>query len=241
MARSFALAGAALLIASGSAAGQGAPAASSRPGLLSFGTRFGGAFTELARDYQAPTRAQFAPVAGLFLEAHLTPFFSVSVDALYAEYGGKAVSPEPLYGTVHPALKNLRQMNLGIRALEFPVQAKFSASSVGGNVIPYVSAGASLAKFLTTRSYNYRQVQWGGLTSPRIVSLVEVDMSDAMQSTDMAGLIATGLDVHSRQLSWSVEAYYRMGLSEVNKLRVLGETGYTSNAVGIKIGVSTSR
>lgn len=195
---------------------------------VSFGLRGGIGVAKLVSDQEGTTQGRIAPTGGIYAEARFGRLISLVLDVLYTEYGGNGVNPVTLYGGDSIGGYKVERMNLQTQSIEVPLQLKLRPS-LSSPIVPYVSIGASRTWFLGSVSDNYLK---------RDSTLVEigVNMDPVVHRNDFAGLGAVGLEVRGTRLRWSVEVFSRFGLTDFNRPRVAGMTGYTASATGVKVG-----
>ena len=241
--RGCGLALASLLVGGASAGAQAAPQTSQQPrsegtgyivlGLrtdFTVGIRTGAAVAKLMSDQDAPSQGRIAPTIGLYGEARFSPVLSLVADVLYTEYGGDAVNPIPMYGADSLTGYKIERVNLQTRAIEVPLQLKVRPS-LGGQIMPYVTVGASRSWFLGTTSDNF-------VRKDSTVREIGLNMDPVIQPYDWAGLGGIGLEARGRRVRWSVEIYARFGVTDFNRPRVAGMTSYTATATGVKVGLA---
>ncbi len=193
---------------------------------LSVGLRLGVAGANLS--LASSTLPRIAPIAGVFVESRVSPRLSLVLDVLYTEYGGNGVNPLPFYGTDSLTLGKLTAVAIRSQAVEVPLQLKLRLAR-SGPIAPYVSFGGSAAWFFATTSNN--TVVAGDTTRQ-----FGLNMNSEIHRFDVAALAALGAEIRSTRMRWSVEAFYRYGLTEFDRTSTPGVAGYSANAAGVKFG-----
>jgi hypothetical protein len=202
---------------------------------LKVGVRTGFALPVLTIDHQPYTNHLAAPVAGGYVQLNVMSWVAASFDVLYTQYGGNQINPLWIYSPESPALDNLQNSKLVIHSLEFPLAVKVGLPNWAESVSPYISLGGSMAFFMQARIRNYYLD--GTYSYQPIYSESTELVSSAINNFDFAFIPAIGVEFNSSPLSFTLEFYYRLGLSDVNNYKTLYSTDFGANAFGIKIGV----
>jgi hypothetical protein len=202
---------------------------------LTYGVRAGMANPVLTWDYQPSTLNRFSPIIGGFVQYQFLPWISASFDILYTQYGGNSYNPLSLYPQTSPLLTNLQFSNLKINTLETPIQAKFGIPSLDGPIKPYASLGCSFAFFLKAKSYNY---YLNTLTTSNPIWYSATDnVTSSLKAYDFSGISAVGIDFANENINFSVELFYRLGLTQINANKKNYAPEYRISTIGLKFGV----
>lgn len=202
---------------------------------LNVGIRTGIALPALTINYQPSTNLFVAPVAGGYLQVRFMSWIAVSADVLYTQYGGSQINPLWIYSPQSPALMDLQNSQLEIHSVEFPLAVKIGLPNWTESVSPFISIGGSMAIFTQARINN--QYLDGSFPIQPVYSQSTELVSSAINNFDYALLPAMGVDFNTESLSFSLEFYYRLGLSAVNSYKTSYSPDFGANAFGIKIGI----
>ncbi len=234
MVRASRILGLAWLVASisGVAKGQASNANADTPAdagsAWSAGLRLGMAGANLSSNNLSSTPPRLAPIAGVFIEARMGRRLSLVLDVLYTEHGGNGVNPLLFYGRDSLVFGKLTAVDIRSQAVEVPLQLKLRLAS-SGSVVPYVSFGGSGAWFFGTTSNNTVVLR----DTTRQFGL---NMNSEIHRFDVAALAALGAEIRGPRARWSVEGFYRYGLTEFDYTGTAGVAGYSANAAGVKFG-----
>lgn len=202
---------------------------------LSFGIRAGISESVLAIDYQPTTYYRVSPIIGGFVQYRVQPWITVSFDAVYTQYGGNGVSPLFIYSPDSPTLDHLGKMDLFIHSCEVPIAVKVGLPNFSGSVRPFLSIGASAAFFFQANAVNYFVVD-NGSDYPYYYKANDV-VTSRVKAYDMSFIPGTGVEFIGERISYSIEIFYRMGLSNLNETSKTYVPDYRANAFGVKIGI----
>jgi hypothetical protein len=202
---------------------------------LKVGVRAGYAFPVLTIDYQPYTNHLAAPVAGAYVQLNVMSWLGASFDVLYTQYGGNQINPLWIYSPESAALDNLQNSKLVIHSLEFPLAVRLGLPNWTESVSPFISLGGSMAIFMQARIKNYYLD--GTYSFQPIYSEATELVTSAINNFDFAFIPAMGVEFNSSPLSFTLELYYRLGLSDVNNYKTFYSPDFGANAFGIKIGI----
>lgn len=195
---------------------------------LSLGMRLGMAGANLSMNNLTYTPPRLAPIAGVYAEVSLNQRLSLVLDVLYTEYGGNGVNPLFFYGRDSLSFGKLTGVDIRTMAVEVPLQMKLRFASAGV-AVPYVSVGASGAWAFSTTSNNT-------VVRSDTTQQFGLNMDSEIHRFHVAALGALGVEIRGAHLTWSVEGFYRLGVSEFDRSSVAGTSGYSANAAGVKFG-----
>ena len=217
--------------------GANLPAQNSQGGTnpLSFGIRAGFSAPVITVDNQPASINRIAPVVGGFAQYRVLPWVAASIEVLYTQYGGNNISPLFIYSPDSPILNNLVKTDLNIHSIEIPVLAKIGIPGMSGAVKPYLSVGGSAAFFLQADATNYFLVN-NGVNLPILNSANNI-VTSRINGYDFSGIAGTGVDFQGDKYNFSIEIYYRIGLSDLNANVNAYAPSYRTNAFGLKIGI----
>ena len=202
---------------------------------INAGIRAGITLPALTIDYQPYTNLLVAPVAGGYFQVKFLPWMAVSIDVLYTQYGGNQIDPLWIYAPQSPALIDLQSSQLVIHSVEFPLAVKIGLPNWTESVSPFFSIGGSMAIFTQARIYN--QYLDDSFSIQPIRSQSTELVSSAINSYDYALLPGMGVDFNTESFSFTLELFYRLGLSAVNSYKNLYSTDFGASAFGVKIGI----
>lgn len=204
---------------------------------LSYGVRAGFSAPVLAVDNQPATYSRLAPVVGCFAQYRFLPWVAALVEVDYTQFGGNNIPPTFLYSPDSPMFADgkLQKTDLSIHSIEIPVLAKLGLPGMTGNVRPYLSIGGSAAFFLQANANNYF-TESNGVNYPVLYQANNV-VTSRIKSYDFACMSSTGVDFQGDKFNFSVEIYYRMGLTNLNTSTKTYAPDYRANAFGVKIGI----
>ncbi|MGE0078765.1 MAG: outer membrane beta-barrel protein [Bacteroidales bacterium] len=202
---------------------------------LSFGIRAGISESVLTMDNQPTTYYRISPIVGGYVQYRVLPWVSVSLDAIYTQYGGNGVSPLFFYSPDSPVLDNLGKTDFFIHSCEVPIAVKVGLPNFSSSVRPFLSIGASAAFFFQANAINYFIVD-NGSDFPYYYKANDV-VTSRVKTFDMSFIPGTGVEFIGERFSYSIEIFYRMGLSSLNETSKTYIPDYKANAFGVKIGI----
>lgn len=222
-----------IIIFSASLKAQEAQSSGSRP--FSFGIKAGYSAPVLAFENQPATTARLAPVIGGFAQYRFLPWVAASLEVVYTQYGGNNISPLLIYSPDSPILTNLGKTDLSIHTVEIPLTAKIGLPGLAGNIKPFLSVGGSVAFFLQANANNYFTVD-NGSGFPFLYNANNI-VTSRINGYDFSCLSGTGVDFQGDKLNFSIEIFYRIGLTNLNVNNKAYAPDFSANAFGVKIGI----
>lgn len=202
---------------------------------LSYGVRAGFSQSVLTVDNQPTTYYRLSPIFGGYVQYRVLPWVAVSLDAVYTQYGGNSVSPLFIYSPDSPVLEDLGKTDLFIHSFEIPISAKVGLPNFSGSVKPFLSIGASAAFFFQANAVNYF-VKDNGSGFPYYYKANDV-VTSRIKAFDMSFISGTGVEFEGDKFKYSIEIFYRMGISKLNETPKTYVPDFKANAFGVKIGV----
>lgn len=201
---------------------------------LSVGARTGFAFSALTIDRQPFTKNLAAPIAGGYVQLNFMPWLAASLDVLYTQYGGNQINPLWIYSPQSTALQYLQNSLLVIHSVELPLAVKIGLPNWSESVSPFISLGGSMAFFTQARIKNYYLDD--SYSIPVYYESTEL-VTSAINNFDYALIPGMGIEFNTTSLIFTLEFYYRIGLSAVNNYKTSYSSDFGANAFGIKIGL----
>ena len=202
---------------------------------LSYGIRAGYSYSSLAVNKQAATASCSAPIIGGFVQYRVLPWVAASVEVAYTQFGGNSISPLFLYNPDSPILINLDKTNLKINSIEIPISAKILLPGMQGAIKPYLLVGASAAFFLQADANNYYLVDNG--TDLEFQYNANNVVTSKINKYDFSYITGTGVDFQGDKYNFSIEVFYRIGLTNLNANTKTYAPDFRANAFGVKIGI----
>lgn len=202
---------------------------------LTYGVRAGLSQSVLTIDNQPSSYYRISPIIGGFAQYRVLPWVAASVELLYTQYGGNGISPLLIYTPDSPVLINLGKTDLFIHSIDLPISAKVSLPDFSGSIKPFVSAGALFTYNTQANAKNYF-VANNGSSFPYIYSANDI-VTSRIKRSNFSFITSVGAEFTGSKFNYSIELYYRIGLSDLNQISRTYAPDFRANAFGIKIGM----
>lgn len=202
---------------------------------LSFGIRAGFSSPALAVNNQPATASCSSPIIGGFAQYRVLPWVAASFEVVYTQYGGTSISPLFIYTPDSPILDNLEKTDLKIHSIEIPITAKIGVPGMQGDIKPFFSIGASAAFFLQADANNYYLENNG--TDLAFQYNANNVVTSRINGYDFSCMTGTGMDFQGDKYNFSIEIFYRIGLTNLNANTKTYAPDFRANAFGVKIGI----
>lgn len=202
---------------------------------LSFGIRAGYLSSVLTVDYQPNTNTRIAPTIGGFAQYSVLPWVAASLEVGYTQYGGNNISPLLIYSPDSPILTHLEKTDLSFHTIEIPLTFKVGLPDMRGAVKPFLSVGVAAAFFLQANATNYF-LEDNGIGLPFYNNANNI-VTSRIKGSDFSCISGTGIDFQGEKLNFSIEIYYRIGLTNLNVNSKTYAPDFRANAFGVKIGI----
>lgn len=153
---------------------------------------------------------------GLFGNYSITDFLGASLEVLYSNTGAANVDPQYFYALENAVLEN-KIVNTSIvsQQLSIPVLISYMMPGDGSlsGIVPKVYVGGDVAFNLKSNALNsYNQSEGDGV----YYNSKYESMGNRLKGTDFGFIMGTAIGIESDLFIYSLDARYRMGLSDIN-------------------------
>lgn len=198
---------------------------------LRFGFRIGATSSAFAIDYENVTDQKKGITVGGVISYKFLDWLRVQGEILYQQQGAANIEREP--SVVAPNARtysNIIQHNL-----EIPVTAQLTPTGLTGNTLePYLAGG--IAYGYNFQTYSVNKTVFESESGQEFGGSSWSNVSEFYQVNDVGALIGLGLNMITENILYTVEARYRMGLTNIKNTSSTSSLDYiTTNVTTVTI------
>ncbi|OYT11516.1 MAG: hypothetical protein B6I18_03930 [Bacteroidetes bacterium 4572_112] len=188
---------------------------SQQKGGLSFGAKGGLALGNFSTQNHIQVGSiQYGMHAAGFANYSILDYLDVSVEVLYSNTGASNLSPEYFYAMENAILPS-KIVNTSIitHQISIPILISYVFNATEG-IYPRVYIGGDIGFNLKSNSLNTSKTSFNG--NNIFVNQYE-SMGTRMANNDFGAIIGTAISFGKENISYTIDARYRLGLSNINE------------------------
>lgn len=230
-----------LLLASGvSTQAQGNNGSSGKP--LSFGIKAGGVFSGFTNHGDVFTSSRTGLTLGAFSEFRVTDYIGVSAEANYVQEGAFHVNPYLVYpaATVNYTTSIYKtSSDIRLHTLQVPLLVSIRAPKINGAVTPKLIVGCSFDFILKATSNDMFMIS--GNPDIPLSNRGTENVTSSFEKLNIGPVFGVGFDFASDNLTYMLEARYKIGMRDINGLGGLNSLNsqydFSVNTLTVTFGV----
>lgn len=153
--------------------------------------------------------------AGLFGDYNITDFLGVTLEVMYSNTGASNVDPEYFYSVENAVMSNkIINSSIVSQQVSIPLLISYMIPNSPKGIVPKIYVGGDIGFNLMTNSLNTYETSFNGNT---IYNTKYESMGNRLAKNDFGAIMGTAISIHSNKLIYSLDARYRMGLSDINE------------------------
>jgi len=188
---------------------------SQQKGGLSFGAKGGLALGNFSTQNHIQVGSiQYGMQAVGFANYSILDYLDVSLEILYSNTGASNISPEYFYASENAILTNqIVNTSIITHQVSIPILISYVFNTTEG-IYPRVYIGGDIGFNLKSNSLNTSKTSFNG--NDIFVNQYE-SMGTRMSSKDFGAIIGTAISFGKDNISYTIDARYRLGLSNINE------------------------
>jgi hypothetical protein len=182
---------------------------------------------------------------GIFGNYNITDFLGATLEVLYSNTGAADVDPQYFYTVENAAINQssngsrIVNTNVVSQQLSIPILVSYHLNGAGnlGGIVPKVYAGGDIGFNLKSSALNTFQI-YDNNNDVYYRNNYE-SMGERVKGIDFGAIVGTSIGIESDLLTYSLDARYRMGLSDINETKSSFVDGSVKrNVFSIMFGVA---
>jgi len=188
---------------------------SQQKGGLSFGVKGGLALGNFSTQNHIQVGSiQYGMQAVGFVNYSILDYLDVSLEVLYSNTGASNISPEYFYASENAILTDqIVNTSIITHQVSIPLLISYVFNTTEG-IYPRVYIGGDIGFNLKSNSLNTSKTSFNG--NDIFVNKYE-SMGTRMSSKDFGAIIGTAISFGKDNISYTIDARYRLGLSNINE------------------------
>lgn len=209
---------------------------------ISFGIKAGGCFSGFTNHQDIFTGMRSGLGIGIFAEYKPISFAGISAEVNYVQEGAFHANPFLIYpsSTINYTSSIYKtSSDIRLHTLQIPILINLRAPKISGDVVPKLIIGYSFDFILNATSKDMYMVS--GTSEVPISSRSSENVTSSFESWNMGPVCGLGFDFAGDKLTYMLEARYKIGLKDINKLGSLNSLNsqydFSVNTFTVTLGI----